>query len=110
MAGKFKANQVLQIGLAHIEKVVLAGIGLFVVYVLIYEPLMGDVGKWSVFKTHPNEFQAKVEAEARLDAQRSEAFARDNPRRVRRPDVEEPVEGDRNSGTGGPSGAQGAAQ
>ncbi len=62
MAGKFKANQVLQIGLAHIEKVVLAGIGLFIVYVLIYEPLMGDEGKWSVFKTHPNEFQAKVEA------------------------------------------------
>ena len=62
MAGKFKANQVLQVGLAHIEKVVLAGIGLIVVILLIYQPLMGDTGKWSVFKTHPNEFQAKVEA------------------------------------------------
>ena len=56
------------------------------------------------------EIQARVDAEARIEAQRHEAFARDNPRRVRRPDVEEPVEGERNSGSGGPSGAQGAAQ
>ena len=36
------------------------------------------------------EIQARVDAEARLEAQRSEAFARKNPRRVRRP--EEPAQ------------------
>ena len=62
MAGKLKPAQLLQMCLAHIEKVVLTCIGLFVVYVLIYEPLIGESGKWSAFKTHPSDFQAKVDA------------------------------------------------
>ena len=61
LSGKLKPDQLLQLGLAHIEKVVLAGVGLFMAYVLVYEP-MGDSGKWSAFKTHPNEFQAKIDA------------------------------------------------
>ena len=61
MGGKLKPDQLLQLGLAHIEKAVLAGVGLFMAFVLIYEP-MGDSGKWSAFKTHPNEFQAKIDA------------------------------------------------
>ena len=60
MAGKFKPDKILQLGLAHIEKVVLAGVGLFVVYLLIYQPFLGDSSKWSVFTTHPNDFQAKI--------------------------------------------------
>ena len=61
MGGKLKPDQLLQLGLAHIEKAVLAGVGLFMAFVLISEP-MGDSGKWSAFKTHPNEFQAKIDA------------------------------------------------
>ena len=38
------------------------------------------------------EIQARVDAEARLEAQRSEEFARKNPRRVRRPDGEAPAD------------------
>jgi len=37
------------------------------------------------------EIQARVDAEARIEAQRSEEFARNNPRRVRRPDVDTSV-------------------
>ena len=62
MAGKIKPEQLVQMGLAHIEKVILTGVGLFVLYVLIYQPLMGNSGKWSVFATHPNDFQTKVDA------------------------------------------------
>ena len=41
------------------------------------------------------EIQARVDAEARLEAQRSEAFARKNPRRVRRPEEpDQPASGD----------------
>ena len=65
MAGKIKPEQLVQMGLAHIEKVILAGVGLFVLYVLIYQPLMGDSGKWSVFRTLPSDFVGKVDA-ARL--------------------------------------------
>jgi len=65
MAGKIKPEQLVQMGLTHIEKVILAGVGLFVLYVLIYQPLMGDSGKWSVFRTLPSDFVGKVDA-ARL--------------------------------------------
>jgi len=62
MAGKIKPVQIVQKVLVHIEKIILAGVGLFVLYVLIYEPLMGDSGKWSVFRTHPNDFKTKIDA------------------------------------------------
>ncbi len=62
MAGKIKPDQLLQMGLAHIEKFALSGVGLVVVYLLIYQPLMTESAKWSAFKTHPNEFQAKIDA------------------------------------------------
>ena len=48
MGGKLKPDQLLQLGLAHIEKAVLAGVGLFMAFVLIYEP-MGVSCKWSAF-------------------------------------------------------------
>ena len=38
------------------------------------------------------EIQARVDAEARIEAQRSEAFARDNPRRARRTDFDAPAD------------------
>ena len=55
-----KAEKFIQLGLAHIEKAVLAGVGLFLMYVLIYEPF--GSAKWSAFTTHPQEFQDKIDS------------------------------------------------
>ena len=60
MGGKFSLGQVGQFMLAHVEKALLFGVGVFVLFLLIYQPMMGGSEKWKSFRTTAQQFQEAV--------------------------------------------------